>query len=185
MLDADTYAHFREELQLSWLPPTSIDLREDLSKNVTKRDPSGRERHQIFQAGIALMAGIRLLNSPDFLNKPHFTQTAAIQLVTYGSLFQLREAVPILKVTNDTELVSDLVWYLDDGRFNEMRHALAHQGGDKGETWWVFDSDTQSLAYSTRRLRKNGEQGRLPLSEVLFASDLQWQLYSQSFLISL
>lgn len=187
MLDEQTFRHWRSDLGFDWLSESPQKLIDDLQPCLKPREPKNEaERHCIFQAGVALMAGIRLLNNPDFLNKPHYTQTAALQLILYGCFFQLRESVEFPQVNKNTQLSTKLCDFLQDLSFSELRNALAHQGGDNGESWFYLEAQDQTIRYSTRKLRRSGlTPGKLSLIETILAADLQWVLYSRSYNIDI
>ena len=181
MLDQTLFTEWRSSLELMWPPETQDALAEILATRAGHESLTENERHCIFQAGIALMGALRLLNNPDFLPKTHFTQTAALQLVLYGSFFQIRESVRFPKVESGNAVILKIVQYLQSDRFVELRNALAHQSGDAGDTWWRLCADTQAVKYSTRRLRRDNVDGEIPLNEIIFASDMQWMFYSRVF----
>jgi hypothetical protein len=189
--DRDFYQDFQKKDSsnsiLSRFPATWDEFRLKLRAELPAAPSiTDNERAALWQAGAAFRVGCGLIQegereSPFARDVPkHGVQTAALQLILYGVFVQLRSWEHKLQVAQTSDnLLSELIKFLNSEELQSLRNALAHNGDDNGATFFRFDAATQSVIYSTRKLREQNKQGQLSLNHAVFAAFLWWVVFSE------
>jgi hypothetical protein len=187
LFDRDFYNFFRVKIEEAWLPDSWEQFQHMLHEDLPESPGlTEEEKGALWQAGTAFRVGCGLIQAEEWIDPAiaklptYGVQTAGLQLIFYGVFVQLRSwehRFPSPKRSGS--LLSHLIRYLNSEKLKDFRNALAHSGDESGSTYFMFDAESQSVTFSTRRVRKERKNGQISLHEAIFAAFLWWILFSE------
>lgn len=95
---------------------------------------------------------------------------AGLQLILYAVFVQLCEWTDPVGNEQNTSIGKSLL------EMKQLRNAAAHQGGDRGKTFFRFIPNKQQIAYSTREIRKTRDNEVIGIQDVVLGAFLYWKV---------